>query len=263
MGGALGILEAFVDFALRDLGDRRARRSTARWRSIRRSRTGTSNHILDETIAPARITPRRSPCRPRRSPRHIAEALDLVGLLAVEMFVDPATATCWSTSWRRGRTIPATGRSTPASPASSSSSCARSAACRWARPERHSDAVMKNLIGDDVERLARDPRRARRQAASLRQGRGPARPQDGPCDAADREEQLSQSLLVATFDSLHIDRSLASASWPTGLAYARFPSASSRCLAERPPGHQGLAWRQRRGSTMPAPTRGPSSRAWK
>ena len=45
-----------------------------------------------------------------------------------------AAARCWSTSWRRGRTIPAIGRSMPATPANSSSSCARSAACRSARP---------------------------------------------------------------------------------------------------------------------------------
>ena len=34
-------------------------------------------------------------------------------------------------------------------------------------PERHSDAVMTNLIGDEFARWRDGPRRARRQAASL------------------------------------------------------------------------------------------------
>ncbi len=102
-------------------------------------------------------------------------ALDLVGVLAVEMFVDRGGRGRSSTSWRRGRTIPGIGRSMPAPPASSSSSCARSAACRSARPERHSDAVMKNLIGDDVNQLARD-RSTTRSARLHLYGKREARP---------------------------------------------------------------------------------------
>ena len=166
-------------FPLRDLGDRRARRRRRDGRSTRRSRTGTS------TTSSTRPSRRRGlPRTPRPKPsaiaRHIAERLDLVGVLAVEMFVDQRRAACWSTRWRRGRTIPATGRSTPAPPASSSSWCARSAACRSARPSGTRDAVMKNLIGRDVDALARCARRPAGQAAPLRQERGAARPQDGP-----------------------------------------------------------------------------------
>ena len=55
---------------------------------------------------------------------------------------------------------------------------------------RHSDAVMTNLIGDDVNRwrelAARGPRRS-----SLRQGRGQARPKDGPHHAAFAEEFMT------------------------------------------------------------------------
>ncbi len=46
---------------------------------------------------------------------------------------------------------------------------------------RHADVTMENLIGDDIARvpaLAREPGAG---AASLRQGRGAAGPQDGPC----------------------------------------------------------------------------------
>ena len=59
---------------------------TASWPTTRRSRTSTEGHILRPTIAPARSPP-KSPSGPRRSARRLAEALDLVGLLAVEMFV--------------------------------------------------------------------------------------------------------------------------------------------------------------------------------
>ena len=42
---------------------------------------------------------------------------------------------------------------------------------------------MRNLIGDEAGRMAGDSRRARPLSASLRQGGGPPRPQDGPRDA--------------------------------------------------------------------------------
>ena len=58
---------------------------------------------------------------------------------------------CSPTRWRRGRTIPATGRSTPAPPASSSSWCARSAACRWAPVDVLTPSRMENLIGDEAD----------------------------------------------------------------------------------------------------------------
>ena len=42
-------------------------------------------------------------------------------------------------------------------------------------------ATMENLIGDEVEPLARTGRGGRRSRPHLRQGRGASRPQDGPC----------------------------------------------------------------------------------
>ena len=71
---------------------------------------------------------------------------------------------------------------------SSSSISAPSPAGRSAPPTRHSDCVMENLIGDDVLRVAGPARRARPDAASLRQGRGAARPQDGPLHPASAAE---------------------------------------------------------------------------
>ena len=54
MGAPHGILESFVDFALRDLGHRWRARPTARWPPIRPVENRHVNHILDTTIAPAR-----------------------------------------------------------------------------------------------------------------------------------------------------------------------------------------------------------------
>ena len=132
MGAPHGILEGFVDFACEIsvvAGARRRRRAG----SLSGGREPPRQpHPRHHGRAGPRSRPRSRP-RPMRIARHIAERLDLVGVLAVEMFVTRRGRSS-STSWRRGRTIPATGRSTPASPASSSSWCARSAACRSARP---------------------------------------------------------------------------------------------------------------------------------
>ena len=49
---------------------------------------------------------------------------------------------------------------------------------------RHSDAEMVNLIGRGGARLATAGGGARRHAPSLRQARGAARAQDGPCHPA-------------------------------------------------------------------------------
>jgi 5-(carboxyamino)imidazole ribonucleotide synthase len=120
---------------------RSAARSRPSWRAARRR----------DALLPDRPqrTPRRHPAHHRGAGRPAAgragdggalrhdagRRLDLVGLVALEMFVT-ADAACWPTSSRRGRITRATGPSTPAPPASSSSSCAPSAACRWARSRR-------------------------------------------------------------------------------------------------------------------------------
>ena len=51
------------------------------------------------------------------------------------------------------------------------------------KPVRRGRVEMTNLIGDEVEDYRALARRSRRRGASLRQGRGAPRPQDGACDA--------------------------------------------------------------------------------
>ena len=138
--------------------------------------------ILRESVVPAPISDEsRAPAREYAG--RIAEALDYVGVLAVEMFLIERTGApaCSSTKSRRASTIAGTGRSRPAPSASSRITFAPSPDGRSARPRRHSDARMVNLLGEDANRW-RDLLEANpgALAPSLRQGRGARRTQDGP-----------------------------------------------------------------------------------
>ncbi|ACI99245.1 5-(carboxyamino)imidazole ribonucleotide synthase [Rhodospirillum centenum] len=85
MGAPEGILEGWVDFALEVsvIVARREDGEMAAWPAVEnRHRAG----ILDETLAPADIAPSVA-AEADRIARALAEALGVVGLLAVEMFV--------------------------------------------------------------------------------------------------------------------------------------------------------------------------------
>jgi len=85
MGGTVGILESFVDFAceISVIVARRADGATAAYPAVENIHR---NHILAETHAPANID-RAIASEAEHLARHMAEKLDVVGLLAVEMFV--------------------------------------------------------------------------------------------------------------------------------------------------------------------------------
>ncbi len=105
------------------------------------------NHILDITLAPARITEAMA-----RSARNlaiqVAEALDLVGLLAVEMFVTADGRVLVNEVAPRPHN---SGHWTiDACPASQFEMHIRAVAgLKLPEAVRHSDAVMKNLVGED------------------------------------------------------------------------------------------------------------------
>ena len=131
-----------------------------------------SDHILRPSLRAGRRDAGSRRRGAARSPRASLRGLDYVGVLAIELFVTRTGRTCWSTRWRRGCTIPATGRST-ARGASSSSTSARSRAGRW-RPSAARDAVeMTNLIGDESTRRHAGSR-AGRAPAPLRQSEAAA-----------------------------------------------------------------------------------------
>jgi 5-(carboxyamino)imidazole ribonucleotide synthase len=149
MGAELGILEAFVDFAC-EISVIVARGSNGAWATYPAVENKHVNHTLHTTIAPARI-PTETATGAEAIARHVAEQLDLVGVLAIEMFVT-----------RSGEIL-----ANEIAPRPHNSGHWTIDACITSQFEQvvraicglplgsvanHSDAVMKNLLGDDVEK---------------------------------------------------------------------------------------------------------------
>jgi 5-(carboxyamino)imidazole ribonucleotide synthase len=149
MAAPEGILEAFVDFELEIsvIVARGIDGATACYDPVENRHR---NHILHATLAPARLAP---PLLQSASAiaRRIAEALGLVGLLAVEMFVTrdgrilvnelaprPHNSGHWSIDACATSQFEQLVRAVCALPLGSTL--------------RHSDAAMTNLLGDEVER---------------------------------------------------------------------------------------------------------------
>ncbi len=149
MGGSVGVLEGFVDFA-GEISVIVARGLDGRWAAFDPAWNVHSNHILDTTTVPAPIPPGTAKEAIGVAQR-AAEELELVGLLAVEMFVTkdgcilvnemaprPHNSGHWTMDACVTDQFEQFVRAVAGLPLGS--------------PERHSDAVMKNLIGDDADR---------------------------------------------------------------------------------------------------------------
>ncbi len=144
------VLEGFVDFS-REISVVVARGADGTVSSFDTVENRHRNHILDLTLAPARITPEVDAAAQATAHR-VAEAIGLVGLLAVEMFVD-----------RDGRVLVNEIAPRPhnsghwtidACPASQFEMHIRAiAGLPLPRAVRHSDAVMKNLVGPEETAL--------------------------------------------------------------------------------------------------------------
>jgi 5-(carboxyamino)imidazole ribonucleotide synthase len=147
MGSGTGILEGLVDFAC-EISVIVARGLNGACAAYVPVENQHRNHILDITIAPARIAPEIA-MRAEAIARHIAERLDLVGLLAVEMFVTAGGEVLVNEIAPRPHN---SGHWTIDACVTSQFEQFVRAICGLplGSPERHSDAVMKNLIGDDV-----------------------------------------------------------------------------------------------------------------
>jgi len=140
------VLEGFVDFAC-EVSVVVARGADGAIVCFDTVENQHSHGILDITLAPARI-PDETAERAQSLGRRVAEALDLVGLLAVEIFVDR------DGSLRVNEIAPRPHNSghwtIDACPASQFEMHIRAVAGLPLPPAtRHSDAVMKNLIGPD------------------------------------------------------------------------------------------------------------------
>jgi len=149
MGAELGILEGFVDFAceISVIVARTPTGSSAAYPPVENQHT---NHILDTTLAPARIGAEVA-MRAEAIARHVAEKLDLVGLLAVEMFVTQKDEVLVNEIAPRPHN---SGHWTIDACATSQFEQFVRAICGLplGPTERHSDAIMKNLIGADIEK---------------------------------------------------------------------------------------------------------------
>jgi 5-(carboxyamino)imidazole ribonucleotide synthase len=147
MGANLGILEAEVDFALEAsvIIARGVDGATALYPPVENRH---KHHILDETIAPARLAP-ATVQQAEDIARRIAAALDLVGLLAVEMFITRSGDVLVNELAPRPHN---SGHWTIDACITSQFEQFVRAVCGLplGSTAHHSDAVMKNLIGDDV-----------------------------------------------------------------------------------------------------------------
>jgi len=140
------VLEGFVDFA-QEISVVVARGADGTMSSFDTVENRHRNHILDLTLAPARIAQPIDHAA-QGIARRVAEALDLIGLLAVEMFLDNAGNVLVNEIAPRPHN---SGHWTiEACPASQFELHIRAIAGLPLPPAtRHADAVMKNLIGPE------------------------------------------------------------------------------------------------------------------
>ena len=150
-GETVGILEAFVDFRL-EISVVVARSLDGQIETYVPVENQHRNHILDQTIVPARI-PQDAADRAEGYARRIAEALDLVGVIAIEMFLTTEGKILVNELAPRPHN---SGHWTIDACATSQFEQQIRAVCGLplGSCERHSDAVMKNLIGEEAGRWA-------------------------------------------------------------------------------------------------------------
>jgi 5-(carboxyamino)imidazole ribonucleotide synthase len=144
------ILEGFVDFS-QEISVVAARAADGSFTAFDTVENRHRGHILDVTLAPARIA-ETVDRQAQAIARRVADALDLVGLLAVEMFVDAGGKVLANEIAPRPHN---SGHWTiEACPTSQFELHIRAIAGLPLPPAaRHSDAVMKNLVGPDEAAL--------------------------------------------------------------------------------------------------------------
>jgi 5-(carboxyamino)imidazole ribonucleotide synthase len=147
--GVQGIVEAFVDFRLEVsvIVARALDGSIQTWVPVENQH---SNHILDQTLVPARISEKASQ-KAEAIARHTAEEIGLVGVLAIEMFLTAEDEILVNELAPRPHN---SGHWTIDACITSQFEQQVRAICGLplGSTERLCDAVMKNLLGDEVER---------------------------------------------------------------------------------------------------------------
>ncbi len=176
------ILEGFIDFA-QEISVVAARGANGAYTAFDAVENRHRSHILDLTLAPARI-PEVVDRQAQSIARRVADALDLVGLLAVEMFVDahgrgPGERDRPSATQLRALDD----RRLPGEPVRDARSGDRRPAAAASHPALGRGHEEPGRSGRGCT-LAGGPRHAGADPAPLRQDGGATRPQDGSCDAA-------------------------------------------------------------------------------
>ncbi|MCC6915162.1 MAG: 5-(carboxyamino)imidazole ribonucleotide synthase [Rhodospirillaceae bacterium] len=146
------VLEAFVDFRC-EISVIVARAADGQVVPFEPAENEHSNHILSSSFVPARIDPATAKAALAIATR-AAEALDLVGLLAVEMFVTASGDVLCNEMAPRSHN---SGHWTmDAGGVDQFEQLVRAVAgLPLLTPVRHADVTMVNLIGDDVNKLDR------------------------------------------------------------------------------------------------------------
>ena len=157
LNAARGVLEGFVDFT-QEISVIVARGLDGAHATYVPVENQHKHHILDVTMAPARV-PASVLMKAEAMATHIAQKIDLVGVLAVEMFVERGGGVLVNELAPRPHN---SGHWTIDACATSQFEQLVRAICGLplGSPERHSDAVMKNLIGSDVDQwrdILKDP----------------------------------------------------------------------------------------------------------
>ncbi len=153
--GAPCILEGFVDFTF-EASVVAARGVDGSFAAYDPPENVHEHHILRRSTVPGRLTPGQAE-EAKAIARRIADALDYVGVLAVELFVARDGSLIVNEIAPR---VHNTGHWTLEACACSQFEQHIRAVAGWplGSPERHADAVMENIIGDEVrawESLAR------------------------------------------------------------------------------------------------------------
>ena len=146
---APSILECFVDFAF-EASSIAARGNDGSFAAYDSPENSHENHILRRTVVPGRLTASQAD-EAKAITRKIADALDYVGVLAVELFV------CRNGDLLVNEIAPRvhnSGHWTLEACAFSQFEQHIRAVAGWplGDPARHADAVMENILGSEVER---------------------------------------------------------------------------------------------------------------
>jgi 5-(carboxyamino)imidazole ribonucleotide synthase len=146
--GAPAILEGFVDFSF-EASVVAARGADGAFAAYDPPENEHENHILRRSTVPGRLTKEQS-YQAKAMARKIAEALDYVGVLAVELFVSKDGALLVNEIAPR---VHNSGHWTIEACACSQFEQHIRAIAGWplGDPARHADAVMENIIGAEVD----------------------------------------------------------------------------------------------------------------